>query len=509
MAYTLRAADVFAPTDNSGETRAPSLGEASRWGTEVEVTAAAAALGITEWRNDLADLPASTDGTVAVVLDDGTASNNGIYVRVSGSWVKRGPLPAMPGPAGPQGDPGNDGADGADADMGAVNSAISTAVAAEAAARATAVTNEATARALGDKAAPLDRVRPGVNPNAFASDAAGGPSASPLGGTTVNTNRGPMRQWTEAFVLVAGDNYPVASGEAWWARVTFLRAVNPTDPSGHSVRVEIIWFDADNEILDSEVVFPSPDPDLPLWAADGYKIVTFRFGSLGHIAPPGAVVGRVALVGFGDDGTTRAGVVQVGPIDPFAAALETITIATLTADPLVAEHGASVTPELEWTITGPGTVAEQRINGVDIGSTTDRDWTAGSAITADTMYTLAVDDEQGRTVTRTVTVDFQHRVFWGGAATAPANSAAVLALDASELATGRAREKAVTLTDEYPVIAYPTALGAHTQITGNGFEMSGEVVSTVSVTTSAGFTGNYYVVRWPQKVTGTVTIGII
>jgi hypothetical protein len=364
-----------------------------------------------------------------------------------------------------------------------------------------------TAQAAAIVSAPLFRARPGANPDAFCGNVLGGAAAPPPSGTSDVSDLddlGDVAILQGAGFVTTRDKFPVSGAEAYWVQPVLQRRTNPTDPAGDVVRAQVNWLDKNGALISAAVGWPIPGTT-PLTTAMGKQTPRFRFGAVGLQPPVGATDATVSIQAFGPNtsagGTTHIAVIAVGPVDPFVSALETVAIATLTADPPVAEHGDSVTPELEWTITGPGTVAEQRINGVDIGSTTDRDWTAGSAITADTTYTLAVDDQQGNTVTRSVTVDFQHRVFWGASASATLNSAAIIALSGSALAASRVRDVTIDATGgKYVYFAYPASFGDPASYRLYGFEVD-PVMTTVSVTTGAGFTGNYLVVRSPLPLT--------
>jgi hypothetical protein len=577
MAYTARAYDVWSPTAN------PIIEDIARWGYEVETAAAMGAVGIKYWSTNLAGLPNSgvTEGEAGAVLNDGTPANDGIYVRVGSSWIKRGPLPGIPGSQGEAGPPGED------ADVSAITAAYTAAIAVETAARIADVDAETAARstqasnledaidlettnriaavagvtaALGDEVtartaadsdlqtqittevstrstqasnledaidlettnrlagdaatSPLQRWRPGARPEAFCGNALGGEAAPAASGTSEISDLpdlGEVRVLQGAGFIIDRNKFPVGNGERWWLRSTLQRKTNPSDPAGDAVWLRINWLDASGGFISATVAWPTPS-STPLTEAMGKQELQFRFGAAGLQPPAGATDATVGIQSFGPNtvagGETHVAIIAVGPSDPFLTALETLSIDTLTSDPVIAELGASVAPELEWTISGPGTVVAQRINGSASGLTAASRSSTRASISADTTYELEVDSSNGETYTRDIAVDFQHRAFWGGAAAAPANSAAVLALGNSELTATRARTKTLVLADQYPVIAYPVSFGAHVQITGNGFGLSGEVVSTVSVTTAAGFTGDYYVVRWPEKVTGTLTIGI-
>jgi hypothetical protein len=354
--------------------------------------------------------------------------------------------------------------------------------------------------------------RPGNTDLGYTNNPLGLTGVAP-GVATTNT-RGVTRRITGTATLSTRRRFPVIGGLNWNVTVILERAENPSIISGAIVRVAIRWLAANGDVISTVYPWPIPFTETFL-EADGLAIIKFSVGAADgsdYQPPVGAADFTINVLTYDTDGQTDVDILDVTQRDisllSLISGLQTVAIDSLVVNTPVAELGTSFAPELDWTITGTGTVTAQRINGSATGLTAASRSSTRASISADTTYTLEVDDAQGHTVSADVSVDFRHRVFWGGAASAPANSAAVLALGNSELATDRARTKTLALVDQYPVIAYPTSFGSHVQITGNGFVLSGGVVSTVSVTTAAGFTGNYYVVRWPEKITGTVTIGI-
>jgi hypothetical protein len=499
MAYSLRAYDVFAPTDGSGNHRQPVLEEAARWGTEVETAAALAALGITVWSGTLSALPSAVNGTAAAVLDDGTPSNNGVYMREAGAWVKKGPLPAMPGPAGPQGDPG------ADADGAAIDAAVDAAIAAE-----------ITARDAAISAAVNADWRPGAGISAYSGSFTGG-SSTPPSGAAETSARGKVRRLTGAGRVVSAQRYPVVHGQAWQADAAIRRITNPTDPAGDAVHVDIAWLDGDGAVIaPSTLVWPATS-STPFTASQGSVLLSFAFG-FGTPFPPnaGAVDAVVRVITYGSDGVTDVealGVVRA----PWYAALAALQAAgggspilALTSSHTLAEFGQSITPTLNWTLDPGRTYVSQTINGGAI-SVSDRSWSPASPITADATYTLAVTDALGNVFTKAVTVDFRHRAFWGVSALTTLDAAGILALANSGLVTAPALSATLDCTGgRYVYFAYPQTLGAAPPMKIYGFDVVPVVTNGISVTTGAGFTGNYRLMRSSMLLTDsavTVLIG--
>ena len=100
-ALTYNAKDVFAPTNTSGVARGADMSEARVWGSEVEALAlSGAASGGAVIFDTLATANASlayAANSMAWIVSDSTAANNGIYRKIggsgSGSWSRIGDLP--------------------------------------------------------------------------------------------------------------------------------------------------------------------------------------------------------------------------------------------------------------------------------------------------------------------------------------------------------------------------------------------------------------------------------
>jgi len=96
---TKTAQDIFAPADNNGQPRAPSLQEVQVWGTEIEnvATALATASAAFDTRANLYSSLGYSANTMAWVVADTTVAYNGIYRKSgasgSGAWSRVADLP--------------------------------------------------------------------------------------------------------------------------------------------------------------------------------------------------------------------------------------------------------------------------------------------------------------------------------------------------------------------------------------------------------------------------------
>ncbi|MFD1744061.1 hypothetical protein ACFSE1_01170 [Rhizobium helianthi] len=91
--------DIFAPANENGQLRSPSLQEVQVWGTEIEalVDSIATSAAIFDTRANLYSSLAYAANTLAWVVNDATAAYNGIYRKSgasgSGSWTRVADLP--------------------------------------------------------------------------------------------------------------------------------------------------------------------------------------------------------------------------------------------------------------------------------------------------------------------------------------------------------------------------------------------------------------------------------
>ncbi|QEW21235.1 hypothetical protein LA6_003443 [Marinibacterium anthonyi] len=185
-------------------------------------------------------------------------------------------------------------------------------------------------------------------------------------------------------------------------------------------------------------------------------------------------------------------------------ALETIEITGLSSDPNGAQElGTSVTPVLSWGYIGAAVPVKLRIEGDAEPDPTITEWTALSPITATTTYTVEVEDVLGRTDSADVTVQFLTRSFWGASPNASLTSAQIIALANSALTSARARDVTINASGgQYVYYCWPTSLGTVAGVKAYGFPLNpdGYSVTTVSVTTVAGYTTDYYVLRLTNQL---------
>lgn len=223
--------------------------------------------------------------------------------------------------------------------------------------------------------------------------------------------------------------------------------------------------------------------------------------------------------GYAD--AAAASAAGLAAVDPRLDALEYaigggLQITAFTATPASIEMGGNSNVALAWTIAGTVTgqsMADSVSGAVALANpVTDR----GKNVAFNTSRTFTLTAENTGapggtdTKTRQVTVPALPRRFWGVADAAALDGPGVVALAGSELAGSRAKTFTVdggSGAGKYLYFAFLADLGAAAsyKIFGAG---ETPIATTVSVTTAAGLTANYIVLRSPEKVLGSATVEV-
>jgi hypothetical protein len=187
-----------------------------------------------------------------------------------------------------------------------------------------------------------------------------------------------------------------------------------------------------------------------------------------------------------------------------------VSITGMTVTPSLIERGVSANVTVEWTIAG--TITGQTLDGaavpindrakVFLAQSVSRTWALAIVDAA------APGGAAGNNRTASLTV--LPRRFWGVADAAQLNSAGVIALAGSELSASRQKTFAAdggSGAGKYFYFAYLAELGAPSlyKIFGAG---ETPIATTVSVTTAAGLTADYVVLRSPEKIIGSATVEV-
>lgn len=189
-----------------------------------------------------------------------------------------------------------------------------------------------------------------------------------------------------------------------------------------------------------------------------------------------------------------------------------IAINTMTATNSSNEIGATVTgTNVAWTLSkDPKTIKIKFGNEAEESlETTARSKSyTGKSITTNTTIMLTVTDERDAVVTKSVTIGFQPKVYWGTSDQTEFDSEDILALASSALASSRARTLSVNAAEgEYIVYAIPSSFGTPTFNVG-GFDGGFIKTGTVEHTNASGHKQNYDVWRSVNAGLGQTSVAV-
>ena len=189
-----------------------------------------------------------------------------------------------------------------------------------------------------------------------------------------------------------------------------------------------------------------------------------------------------------------------------------IAVSTMSATNSSNEIGSTVTSTtVTWTLNKTpeslkiqfGSEAE-----VDLEPTATSHSFSGKSVTTATVITLKATDERSYTATRTVTINFQPKVYWGVSTATSFEGTALLTLANSALASSRARTFTVNAdAGEYIVYAFPTSFGTPTFNVG-GFDGGFVKATTLEFENASGYTQSYDVWRSVNAGLGNTTVKV-
>ena len=172
-----------------------------------------------------------------------------------------------------------------------------------------------------------------------------------------------------------------------------------------------------------------------------------------------------------------------------------ITINSMTATNVSNEIGATVTTtKVDWTLSKTpktmkikfGSEAEETL-GADIRTKTY----TGKSVTTNTNIVLNVTDERDAAVSRTVTISFQPKVYWGVSDDPNGLDSSTINGLSGALASSRARTINVNAgAGQYIVYIIPSSFGIPTFNVG-GFDGGFKKVKTLNHTNASGHQQNY------------------
>jgi len=191
-------------------------------------------------------------------------------------------------------------------------------------------------------------------------------------------------------------------------------------------------------------------------------------------------------------------------------------IVTFVATPALAERGSSVpSVVLNWSIAKTPDVL--KMNGVDIATNTKQTEMVGP-FTDDASFKLVAGDKQ-KNVQAKATITFCNNIHYGFVDAAPTDSAGVNALDNKVLQISRKHSVQIGSPEgKVFCYAYPARLGAakvsadvpsdQWQPVANTVKFTHFASTTVSVTNGSGFTEDYTVLTFTDRLAGSTAVHV-
>lgn len=189
-----------------------------------------------------------------------------------------------------------------------------------------------------------------------------------------------------------------------------------------------------------------------------------------------------------------------------------IAVNSMTATNSSNEVGSTVTgTEVAWTLNKEpktqkikfSSEAEETLS-VDARSKSY----AGKSVTSNAVIKLTVTDERDASVSKQVTISFQPKVYWGVSNKESLESADILSLASSALASSRTRTFSVNAgTGEYIYYTIPSSFGTPTFNVG-GFDGGFVKVGTVNHRNASGYTQDYDVWKSVNAALGQTSVTV-
>lgn len=185
-----------------------------------------------------------------------------------------------------------------------------------------------------------------------------------------------------------------------------------------------------------------------------------------------------------------------------------INISSFTASPSSAENGATVNNvNLTWVINK--NPVSLKLDNVDQTVTDRSKALTGLGLTANKTWSLVAKDNRDATSTKSVTLSFLNKAYWGAAAAGTYNSAFVLALANNLLTSTRARTVSVSAgSGQYVFYAIPHSFGTPTFTVGGFSGGFTKVASEMSFTNASGYTTTYDIWKSDNANLGSVSVVI-
>lgn len=180
-----------------------------------------------------------------------------------------------------------------------------------------------------------------------------------------------------------------------------------------------------------------------------------------------------------------------------------ITVTSFSSSPSSAEMGSTVTSvTLSWKLNKEAASITLDGNPVSGSGTSGSITLNGLSLKNDKTWTLRVTDKNGASATKTTSITFMNKVYYGAA-----RSFSTTGLS-SELTNSRAKTFTATAgSGEYLWYAAPSRMG-ECKFNVGGFNGGFTLVDTTSVTNSSGHTETYYIYRSDHPNLGETTVTV-
>jgi hypothetical protein len=188
-------------------------------------------------------------------------------------------------------------------------------------------------------------------------------------------------------------------------------------------------------------------------------------------------------------------------------------VVSLSAAPSTFELGTSASITLSWALSREPTA--QNVNGFQLS--TDARGTVYNGVNGTTQFTLQVEDADApdgeqKSDSASVTVTALLRRYWGASDSPALTPGEVVAL--AQIGTDLSGSRAKTFnvdagggTGKYVYYAYLAALGDHVRYKLFGYDDDPDNAA-LTITTAAGLTATYRILRSSQKLTGVVPVEV-
>ena len=185
-----------------------------------------------------------------------------------------------------------------------------------------------------------------------------------------------------------------------------------------------------------------------------------------------------------------------------------ITSFTMTPSATTYEKGVSI-PSLTFNWTYNKEVVTQTLTDCVLADVSVRTATYNSPLTTTKTFTLTASDGT-KSATRSITISFRDKVYFGGAAQPDSyDSTFVLGLATANFATAKKGTYSMNVgAGQYGYLAIPTSFGAIDSVWIGGFEVTVDNCGVINFTNASGYTSSYAIYKTGQQGLGSITMEV-